>query len=85
MIRPTSGASDPRNQRVLLDEYSRKRGQISADGQVIASTSRRPTTACATCASYNDGPTYAPVTGYYSVTYGTTGIERAENDLLNGS
>ncbi len=28
--------SDPRNQRVLLDEYSRQRGQISAGGQLLA-------------------------------------------------
>ena len=28
--------NDPRNQRVLLAEYSRQRGQISADGQVLA-------------------------------------------------
>ncbi|MCK5754875.1 MAG: penicillin-binding protein 2, partial [Mycobacterium sp.] len=28
--------SDPRNQRVLLDEYSRQRGQITAGGQLLA-------------------------------------------------
>ena len=28
--------ADPRNQRVLLDEYSRQRGQISAGGQLMA-------------------------------------------------
>ena len=28
--------ADPRNQRVLLDEYSRQRGQISAGGQLLA-------------------------------------------------
>ena len=28
--------NDPRNQRVLLAEYARKRGQISAGGQVLA-------------------------------------------------
>ena len=28
--------SDPRNQRVLLDEYSRQRGQLSAGGQLLA-------------------------------------------------
>ncbi len=30
--------NDPRNQRVLLAEYSRQRGQISAEGQVLASS-----------------------------------------------
>ncbi len=28
--------ADPRNQRVLLDEYSRQRGQIVAGGQLLA-------------------------------------------------
>lgn len=28
--------ADPRNQRVLLDEYSRQRGQITAGGQLLA-------------------------------------------------
>ena len=32
--------NDPRNQRVLLAEYSRQRGQISAEGQVLASQHR---------------------------------------------
>jgi peptidoglycan glycosyltransferase len=34
---------------------------------------------------YADGPMYAPVTGYYSVVYSSSGIERAEDDVLNGS
>ena len=28
--------ADPRNQRVLLDEYSRQRGQLTAGGQLLA-------------------------------------------------
>lgn len=35
--------ADPRNQRILLDEYSRQRGQITADGQLLAYL--RPSTA----------------------------------------
>ena len=34
---------------------------------------------------YKNGPMYAPVTGYFSSVYGATGIERAEDDVLNGS
>jgi peptidoglycan glycosyltransferase len=29
--------------------------------------------------------TYAPVTGFYSMQYGSTGLERSEDELLNGS
>lgn len=76
--------TDPRNQRVLLDEYSRQRGQISAGGQLLASS-------VATDGRfrflrvYPNGPTYAPVTGFYSLQYSSTGLERAEDTILNGS
>ena len=77
--------ADPRNSRVLLDEYSRQRGQISADGTVLASS-------VATDDRYKylrtyptDPAAYAPVTGFYSMQYGSTGLERAEDPVLNGS
>ncbi len=72
------------NQRVLLDEYSRQRGQISAGGEVLAS-SVATDDRLRYLRQYSDGPTYAPVTGYYSQTYGTAGIERATDPVLNGS
>ncbi|MDX8032124.1 penicillin-binding protein 2 [Lentzea sp. BCCO 10_0856] len=73
------------NRRVLLDEYARKRGLITvADGTVIADV-KETTDRLRFLRTYNAGPAYAPVTGYLSVTYGTSGMERAENDLLNGS
>ena len=58
---------DPRNKRVLLAEYSRKRGQISAEGTGARQQRRDRRPAAATSAQYPDGPVYAPVTGYYSV------------------
>jgi len=76
--------TDPRNQRVLLDEYSRQRGQISAGGQLLAysvSTSGR----FRFLRVYPNAPTYAPVTGFYSLSYSSTGLERAEDTILNGS
>jgi peptidoglycan glycosyltransferase len=76
--------SDPRNQRVLLDEYSRQRGQISAGGQLLAysvSTNGR----FRYLRVYPNPLTYAPVTGFYSLRYSSTGLERAEDSILNGS
>lgn len=76
--------ADPRNQRVLLDEYSRQRGQISAGGQLLANS-------VATDGRYRYLRTYpnpfvyAPVTGFYSLRYSSTGLERAEDSILNGS
>ncbi|TDL11851.1 penicillin-binding protein 2 [Mycolicibacterium obuense] len=76
--------SDPRNQRVLLDEYARQRGQISAGGQLLAysvSTEGR----YRFLRTYPNPLTYAPVTGFYSLSYSSTGLERAEDTVLNGS
>jgi len=55
--------ADPRNQRVLLDEYSRQRGQISAGGQLLAysvSTDGR----FRFLRVYPNPFTHAPVTGF---------------------
>ncbi|MFV9632791.1 D,D-transpeptidase PbpA [Mycobacterium neumannii] len=76
--------SDPRNQRVLLDEYSRQRGQISAGGQLLAysvSTNGR----FRFLRVYPNPLAYAPVTGFYSLQYSSSGLERAEDSILNGS
>jgi peptidoglycan glycosyltransferase len=76
--------NNPGNQRVLLAEYSRKRGQISAEGQVLASST--PTDdRLQYQRKYPDGPAFAPVTGYYSVIYNASGLERAADSVLNGS
>ena len=76
--------SDPRNQRVLLDEYSRQRGQITASGQLLAysvATNGR----YRFLRVYPDPQSYAPVTGFYSLRFSSTGLERAEDPVLNGS
>jgi peptidoglycan glycosyltransferase len=76
--------ADPRNQRVLLDEYSRQRGQISAGGQLMAysvSTSGR----YRFLRVYPNPFVYAPITGFYSLSYSSSGLERAEDGVLNGS
>ncbi|CAN5493374.1 D,D-transpeptidase PbpA [soil metagenome] len=76
--------ADPRNQRVLLDEYSRQRGQISAGGQLMAysqSTDGR----YRFLRVYPNPFVYAPITGFYSLSYSSTGLERAEDTVLNGS
>lgn len=91
VFRADSLRSDPRNSRILLDEYSRQRGQISAAGQVLAAS-------VATNSRYkfqrtypvdpnnpNSPFAYAPVTGYYSLIFSSSGLERVEDSILNGS
>jgi len=77
--------NDPRNSRILLDEYARQRGQISARGTVLASS-------VATDDRYKylrtyptDPSAYAPATGFYSIQNGSTGLEKTEDSVLNGS
>jgi penicillin-binding protein A len=76
--------SDPRNQRVLLDEYSRQRGQIIAGGQLLA-YSVATDSRFRFLRVYPNPSVYAPITGFYSLRYSSSGLERAEDPLLNGS
>jgi len=72
------------NSRILLDEYSRQRGPILLGSVAIASSI--PTSdQLKYLRQYSNGPLYAPATGFYSVVYGATGIERTENSVLSGS
>jgi penicillin-binding protein A len=76
--------ADPRNQRVLLDEYSRQRGQIIAGSQLLA-YSVATDSRFRFLRVYPDPAVYAPVTGFYSLRYSSTGLERTEDPVLNGS
>lgn len=78
--------ADPRNNRVLLDEYSRQRGAITAGGTVIAvSTPTDSRLKFLRTYPPEGADAFAPVTGFFSFQYGSTGIEQAENSILNGS
>ncbi|MBF6459759.1 penicillin-binding protein 2 [Nocardia puris] len=77
--------ADPRNSRVLLDEYSRQRGQISAAGTVLAGSVATEDRYKYLRTYPTDPQAYAPVTGFYSMQYGSAGLEHAEDQVLNGS
>ncbi len=76
--------SDPLNPRVLIEQYSSPRGQISADGRSLAA-STSTSDPLKYLRRYPDGAEYAPVTGYFSQIYGATGLEGASGSLLDGS
>jgi peptidoglycan glycosyltransferase len=84
VVKASDYREDVRNRRVLLAEYSRKRGQISAGGQVLA-RSVETGDRLRYQRQYPEGPAFAPVTGYYSADYSSGGMERAEDGVLNGS
>lgn len=76
--------ADARNRRTLYHEYDSFRGPIVVDGQAIA-YSVPVDDPFRYQRTYVDGEMYAPVVGFYSVVYGRSGIEQAENTLLNGT
>lgn len=75
--------ADPRNRRVLLEEYSRQRGKILTSDEVIIANVKQESGQYQR--TYANGPMYVPITGFYSVRYGATGLEASENEILNGS
>lgn len=77
-------STDSANRRQLLAEYSRQRGPIVVDGNSIAQ-SVATDDSLKFLRQYPGGTQYAPLTGFYSLYYGTSGLEQAENGLLSGS
>ncbi|WP_019201482.1 penicillin-binding protein 2 [Tsukamurella sp. 1534] len=77
--------ADTRNERVLLDEYSRQRGSILAGGEVM-SQSVATDDRYKYLRSYPKdlAQAYSPLTGYYSMIYSSGGLEHAEESILNG-
>jgi peptidoglycan glycosyltransferase len=84
VVRAQSLRENPRNTRVLTEEYDRERGAIVIAGNEIAS-SIKTEDALTYLRQYANGPLYAAATGYYSILFGRTGLERAENDVLAGT
>lgn len=82
VVEARSLRNNPHNGRQLIDRYRRDRGEILAGDTVIAQ-SKATSDSLRYQRSYPFGPEYAPVTGYYSL-FGSTGIERAEDEVLSG-
>ncbi|HVM07688.1 MAG TPA: penicillin-binding protein 2 [Acidimicrobiales bacterium] len=84
LYRGDSLANDPRNTRAAVRDFSRPRGQIvAADGAVLA-RSIDVDSQFERLREYPEGELFAHLTGFFSFTYGATGIERRYNDELAG-
>jgi peptidoglycan glycosyltransferase len=83
VIRSTEYRNDPLNRRILYEEVSRLRGQITAGGKVLAK-SERSDDSYRYQRSYPEGPGYANLTGYFSLRYTPVGIEQSQDELLSG-
>ena len=86
VVKADSYRTNPYNTRVLYQQYSQPRGVIvTADGKTVLASSTPTNDSYKYLRVYASGPMYAPVTGYFSTVYGTAGIERVENSILDGS
>jgi peptidoglycan glycosyltransferase len=74
----------PANSRAVVRDFSQPRGVIqTADGAVVAQ-SVPSGDAFKFQRQYPLGPLFAHVTGYFSFTYGSEGVEKEYNDALTG-
>ena len=72
------------NSRQMFLEFGAPRGPILVDGEPIAE-SVPSDDAYHYQRVYHDPELYAPLTGFYSLTYGTDGLEAAMNEQLSGT
>lgn len=83
VFQSTSLNADSRNARTMYAEFGRDRGPVVVAGSAVAD-SVPSQDSYGYQRTYTGGGLYAPVTGYYSVVYGFSGIENALNDTLSG-
>lgn len=77
--------ADARNTRMLLDEYSRQRGQITAGGRVLAMSQPSDGRYKFVRSYPTDPAAFGPTVGYYSLEFATAGVEQSQDAFLNGS
>jgi peptidoglycan glycosyltransferase len=78
--------ADPRNNRQTERDFNRPRGSIlAADGTVLArSVPTTPGDEFKYQREYPTGDLFGNITGYYTFNYGSTQLERTQNDVLMG-
>jgi peptidoglycan glycosyltransferase len=74
----------PTNTRTLYKNYGRQRGAILVGSTAVAE-SVKSDDVYQYQRKYPGGALYAPVTGYFSIVSGTSGIESADDSLLSGT
>ncbi len=75
--------ANPWNSRRILAEFSKSRGQITADGVILAQ-SVPSSDDYKYQRTYPAGAMYSNLTGFYSLQFGSTQLESALNDELTG-
>ena len=81
VLRTDALYEDPRNVRASLDIYKTQRGSILVGGEQIVSSV--PVNDEYRFLREYESQIYSPVTGYFSIFTGSTGIERVMNNYLS--
>jgi penicillin-binding protein A len=84
VTRANNLANGPGNTRNLINQYNKERGPILV-GDIPVASSVATDSELKYQRVYADGPLYVSATGFYSLVYGATGIEREENAVLSGT
>ena len=87
VVQKDSLDNNPLNTAQVRRDFNRPRGSIqSADGVLLAQSITNPDTASEfkRVRVYPQSDLFAQVTGYFSFTYGASGVERQYSDLLSG-
>ncbi len=84
-VQSDSLRTDGRNVRTLYASYSAQRGPILVDGQPIAQSVPSDDQYKYVRQYTNPDGMYAPITGYFTLNQGDTGIEEAMNRELTGT
>lgn len=74
----------PGNSRSLYKQFAHPRGALLVGGQPIAE-SKPVNDSYGYQRTYTSGPLYSAITGYFSVVYGSSGMESAVGDTLSGT
>jgi peptidoglycan glycosyltransferase len=85
VVKSDSYRNNKNNRRVILNEYAKPRGSISTSDGTLIAESVATKDELKYLRKYPDGPTYADLTGWYSLVYGHNAIEETEDGLLSGS
>jgi peptidoglycan glycosyltransferase len=77
--------TDEHNNRVQISEYQRQRGSIEAAGGEVLASSSATDDELKYLRAYPKAEQYAHIVGFKPVNNAATGIERLENDYLQGN
>ncbi len=85
VVQADSLNSHPANNRQLIRDFEKPRGQIvTINGDVVAKSETDPTGTYAYQRVYPKGDLFAHIAGYFGFLVGSTGVERAYGDELAG-